>query len=235
MEILVGLENGYEGRTLAWALEHPGCFAYGRDRAEALENIAAEFIRYKDWIAAHTPDSWLAGADQPLVRLSEVWEVYLLDSDYRRVESGGKTVNAWFSSDWLPLTRLDIERGMQLLRFSRKDLLEAVGGISTEELDRERPGERWSLRGILGHIASAEWWYLERLDLAGIPREQLPEDVFARLEVVRSRLVEVLPQLEGAERVRGKMGEWWSPRKVLRRAVEHELDHIGHIRKLLGQ
>ena len=28
-------------------------------------------------------------------------------------------------------------------------------------------------------------------------------------------------------------GEIWSPRKLLRRALWHELDHIGHIYKLL--
>ncbi len=235
MEILVGLENGYEGRSLAWALEHPGCFAYGGDGAEALENIAAEFVRYKDWVSAHTEDSWLADTGDIAVRLSEVWEVYRMDNHYRRVESGGIPINAWFSTDWIPLTRADIERGIDLLRFSRQDLYDLVRGLPGEVLDRERTGERWSLRGILEHIANAEWWYLDRLDLAGISRDDLPEDVFARLGAVRTRLVETLPGLEGVERARGKMGEWWSPRKVLRRAVEHELDHIGHIRKLLGQ
>lgn len=169
------------------------------------------------------------------MRLTDVWEVYQLDRNYRRVESGGTPINAWFSSDWLPLTRLEIQRGIQLLSFSRQDLLELVRGLPAEILDRERAGERWSLRGILGHIANAEWWYLDRLDIADIPRGELPEDVFDRLERVRNRLVEALPQLEGVELARGKMGEWWSPRKVLRRAVEHELDHVGHIRKLLGQ
>ena len=25
----VGIENNNEGRSIAWALEHPGCYAYG--------------------------------------------------------------------------------------------------------------------------------------------------------------------------------------------------------------
>ncbi len=28
MRILVGIENNIEERSLAWALEYPGCFAY---------------------------------------------------------------------------------------------------------------------------------------------------------------------------------------------------------------
>jgi hypothetical protein len=31
----------------------------------------------------------------------------------------------------------------------------------------------------------------------------------------------------------GTDGEFWSPRKLLRRAVWHERDHTEHIRKLL--
>lgn len=27
----IGLENNVEGRSLAWVLDHPGCFAYGEN------------------------------------------------------------------------------------------------------------------------------------------------------------------------------------------------------------
>ena len=36
MQIRIGIENNNEGRTLAWAFDYPGCFAYGMDEAEAL-------------------------------------------------------------------------------------------------------------------------------------------------------------------------------------------------------
>ena len=32
----IGLENNAEGRSQAWVLDHPGCFAYGVDGASAL-------------------------------------------------------------------------------------------------------------------------------------------------------------------------------------------------------
>ncbi len=64
-------------------------------------------------------------------------------------------------------------------------------------------------------------------------RSSLPKDPFQRLEVVRQRLIEALPSLAGSKQVLGVDGELWSPRKLLRRALWHEMDHIGHIVELL--
>jgi lipopolysaccharide/colanic/teichoic acid biosynthesis glycosyltransferase len=65
------------------------------------------------------------------------------------------------------------------------------------------------------------------------PRSEVPDQPFERLEKVRSYLIQVLPGLAGSKQVNGVAGELWSPRKLLRRAAWHELDHIAHIRKLL--
>ena len=46
-------------------------------------------------------------------------------------------------------------------------------------------------------------------------------------------LREALPRLAGANQVLGVDGEFWSPRKLLRCALWHELNHIAHIIKLL--
>ena len=42
-----------------------------------------------------------------------------------------------------------------------------------------------------------------------------------------------LPKLNGVKQVVGVDGEFWSPRKMLRRALWHERDHTEHIRKLI--
>jgi hypothetical protein len=49
----IGIENGVEGRSLAWALEHPGCFAYGRSGEEALDNLESAIQEHLDWIASN--------------------------------------------------------------------------------------------------------------------------------------------------------------------------------------
>jgi hypothetical protein len=121
---------------------------------------------------------------------------------------------------------------MLILEWSRADLLDLTRGLSAGLLERTCPGERWSIAGILKHIGGAEWWYLDRLGLA-FPRADVPADPFERLEKVRAWLNHALPSLAGSAQVLGLDGELWSPRKLLRRAAWHELDHIAHIRKLL--
>lgn len=234
MHLLAGLENNIEGRSMAWALEHPGCFAYGKDGTEALVNLPGAFLAYKKWIERHADHPWLSGTESLDVRLSEVWEVYYIDEDYNVIESGPYSVNAWFRHDWKPLTRLEVQRGLIILSYSRADLLELLRDLTDEILDRQYPGERWSIRGVVEHIANAELWYQNRLGLAKQTRRELPKDIFQRLSVVRETTQEVLPQLEGVVKVLGVDGEIWSPRKMLRRSAWHERDHIDHIRKLLA-
>jgi ferritin len=74
---------------------------------------------------------------------------------------------------------------------------------------------------------------MDRLGLA-FPRADVPEEPLARLEKVRKYFNKVLLELEGVKQVVGVHGEFWSPRKVLRRALWHERDHVDHIRKLVA-
>lgn len=235
MQLAIGLENESEGRSTAWALDYPGCFAYGQDAAEAIVAIAPAMIKYQNWAAEHTSTSWLAGLGDFDVRLAEVFDVYHVNQSYEQTAPGEGTyeVGAFFRSEWRPLAALEVEQAAQLLRWSRADLLAAVNGLTDAELDQTFPGERWSIRGILGHVAGAEWWYLERLNLTGLARADLPADKLKRLEVTRAEFEKIMPDLVGLERVVGRDGELWSPRKLIRRALWHELDHIGHIYKLL--
>lgn len=226
----VGLENNTEGRSQVWILGHPGCFAYGVDGPHALAAVPQAIQDYRHWIASHTSDSWLpeTGIEHELV---ETWDCYSINGNFELVQDGYE-VNAWFRHDWLPLSEEDIRRGLQLLNWGRDELMGVVGRLDVEILNRTYPAERWSIAGILKHIGGAEWWYLDRLGLA-FPRDQVPEHPFERLDKVRRQLLEVLPTLAGSKQVVGVEGEFWSPRKLLRRAVWHEYDHIAHIRKLL--
>lgn len=230
MRIRIGVENNQQGRSLAWALDFPGAFAYGGDGGEAILNLPRKLIEYQEWANRH--------AGYPLIRigdfdlhLEDTWDVYSIDEHYE-LSDDGYEVNAWFRDDWRPLAADEIERGLMLLRWSRHDLLAIAGELPDAKLDAEYENERWSIRGILNHIAAAEWWYMDRLGLA-MDRSELPKEVFPRLALARSRLEQVLPTLDGSGQVLGVDGEFWSPRKLLRRALWHELDHIVHITHLL--
>ena len=226
----IGLENNTEGRSQAWVLGHPGCFAYGADGQAALRAVPQAIRDYRQWIAAHAPESWLVGEDVAY-QLEETWECYTINETYELAQEGYE-VNAWFRNDWIPLSAEDIQRGLLLLSWGRDELLKSVNNLGADILERTYPGERWNIAGILNHIGSAEWWYQDRLGLV-FPRQEVPDDPFQRLKVVRANLVEILPGLGGSRQVVGASGEFWSPRKLLRRAVWHEYDHIAHIKKLL--
>jgi len=234
MILRVGIENNNDNRTIAWALEHPGCFAYGQDADEAMAAMHQAVRDYSAWIGRHEA-SWLP-ADSLEIKAEETFDAYFVDAALEPAEPSRNTymVESFFRHDWKPLKALEIERALKLLAWSRQDLLQTVDGLSGEKLSETYDGERWSISGILKHIGGGEWFYQERIGFPFPEREDdLPEDPMERLETVRSHFVSLLPKLEGTNHVIGLEGEFWSPRKALRRAAWHERDHTEHIRKLL--
>ncbi len=230
MRFPVGIENNLEGRSLAWMLDQPGCYAYGESARAALSAVPRAISDYEMWINSRSNgESWL-DARQIEINLENDWEVYSIDEAFDLVEVGYE-VNSWFLHDWKPLTEQDVLRSQQLLSWTREDLMSAVSGLKPGKLQVKYAGERWNIEGILKHVGGAEWWYLDRLGMA-MAREDLPTTPFERLEVVRDLFLETLPKLVGSKLVLGVDGEFWSPRKVLRRAVWHERDHTNHILKL---
>jgi hypothetical protein len=229
----LGIENNNDDRTIAWALDHPGCFAYGQDSEEAQKNFPQAAREYAAWIAQHG-ESWLD--DEIEVIVEETFDAYFINQAFERVERGKDTymVESFFVHDWKPLVPHEIEHALKLLAWSRADLMSLVQGLSTEKLEQTYPSERWNINGILKHIGGAEWWYQERI---GYPfpenEEELPANPFERLAVVRDHFNSLLPKLDKVNKVVGLDGEIWSPRKVLRRTLWHEKDHTEHIRKLL--
>ncbi len=231
--IRIGLENGLPGRrSQAWLLDYPGCFTYGADGSAALLNAPRALLAYAEWVDRRARPSWMADLTDFDIRLVDTWQNYAINDLFEPAVDGYE-VEAWFRDDWRPLGGVDIQRGLLLLGWSRADLLQITAELPDEKLDATYPGERWSIRGILGHIANADTWYLDRLGLAEGLGSGEEMGVFERLERVRARLREVLPRLEEVRRVVGVEGEFWSPRKLLRRALWHERDHIDHICKIL--
>lgn len=230
MTYRIGLENNIEGRSLAWVLGHPGCFAAGPTAEEALDRLPAALENYAAWIHQKSRRPWLELGEVEYI-VEETWEDYRINEQFELVEGEGYEVNAWFLDDWKPLTETDVQRGLQILQWSRELLLESAAGLSDDALQQVLPGERWSIQGILRHVGGAEWWYLDRLGLAP-PRQQVPDEAYERLAMIRGSLADQLTALQEQNRVVGIDGEFWSPRKLLRRAAWHELDHVNHILRL---
>lgn len=231
MRVLIGVENNNEGRSVAWALEHFGCYALAPDGQSAVVQMARAIPEYIDWLESHTDQPWFNPADID-IRLEEVLDDYFIDQHFNRVNTGGRLVKAWFKTDWKPLTREDVEHILQIASWSRQELLALVATIDARTLDAVLVEGEWTIRQILAHIGRSEWWLADRLNRTH-PEDQLADDPFERLLEERGNLVEILPDLIDLQQVVGREGEFWSPRKVARRICWHERDHIQQITRLL--
>jgi hypothetical protein len=234
MRFRIGIENNNEGiRAIAWVLEHPGCYAYGENEQEALANAVHAVREYAEWINQREP-SWIPLNEKFEIQVEQVWMDYQINEEFDRVEKDGYDVDPFFEHDWKPLTETDTQRGLKLLAWSRSDLIDILETLTPDGWKHKKEGEHWDIAGIVNHIGGAEWWYLNRLGLA-LLREEVSSEPMERLKKVRNLMNELLPSFTGSKQVVGVDGEFWSPRKVLRRAVWHERDHTEHIRKVLHQ
>jgi uncharacterized damage-inducible protein DinB len=119
------------------------------------------------------------------------------------------------------------------MEWSRNDLLDLVQDVKEKRLHENVEGERFgSVAGILQHIAIAENWYFSHIGY-GLECNHLPENIFEMLAVVRENTEKQLVKLIGDQRITNDYGEYWSGRKVLRRMLWHERDHIHHIKQIL--
>ncbi len=135
MQVRIGLENNNEGRSIAWALEHFGCFSYGKDGPSAVASLAKSIPEYIEWMESHTTQSWFNPVDIE-IRLVETVDDYSIDKAFDVVEEGGRQVQAWFITDWKPLTQIDVEHILQVISWSRVDLLDLVTPLTDAQLDR---------------------------------------------------------------------------------------------------
>ena len=233
MLIRIGVENNFDNRSLAWALDYPGCFAYGADQSEALIRLPRALIKYQSWINAHTAQPWVQFSDFDL-RVVDSFTAFSIDENFYPVPDGqGYEIGAWFLDDWRPLTNLEIERGLLIFQWQRDELLAGLSTLSPEILEKQRPGERWNILGIAKHIANAELWYLSRMKLTTLTRKNLLPDPTARLEQTAAQVKTVFPKFADTVNVIGIDGEFWSYRKILRRTLWHQRDHIDHIKSLV--
>lgn len=201
----IGIEDIEPDHWVAWIFAFPGRFGSGRTEAEALAAVPVAIARELALAAEHGIE----------VDVTERWRAFPAadEPDY--------LVNAFFDDDARPLTEGEISAGLGRLAASRAALLRL---LAAEPL----PGE---VIEIARHIANVEWWYLDRLGLAP-RRADAPGDLGHDLTWARDALTAVLPRLAGDTIGSERVGERWSPRKVLRRAIWHERDHVEQIAAL---
>ncbi len=227
MLIRLGIEEDPGGKYTAWALEFPGVFSYGKDQAEALLTLPRRLLEFDYWVRLHTDSPWfqLDGLD---LHVDETFTVTRIEHQGEEYE-----INAFFQHDLRPLTSAEVDQARQVLGWQQEELLAGIEFADAAALNRVEEGQRWSILGIIRHLAFAELWYLQNLDM---PTPEIPRDThpISVLEQSYLTLLNALPALVDESRVTEYAQERWSARKLVRRVLWHRRDHIDHIRQLLG-
>jgi hypothetical protein len=218
----VGVNDIEPDHWLAHVFDLDGCFSKAATSEGAIAGVPAAIREYFAWLKRHEPNFSTADEAVDVVVAEDIRSVALPD---------GYFSNAFFEDDRRVLNGSDIDTIRRLLVYTRQDLTDVIDSISPEQLDRHIEREvTGSIKGVINHIATAEWWYCDRLDMA-LPRTDLPEGIADRLRMSREHSLSMLPALVGMTRVTEKRGEKWSARKVLRRTLWHEIAHTRQIQK----
>ncbi|MDH4155939.1 MAG: hypothetical protein OEW00_01505 [candidate division Zixibacteria bacterium] len=220
----VGVNDIESGNWVAWVLSLDGCFSRGATRDDAVEGVPEAVTAYFRWLQHHDPEFVPPHAVIEFIVAEDIRSLALPDGYY---------ANAFFDDDRKPITADDAARVRRLLGYTRQDLISVISRISPEQMDRPIEAEvRGCLRRVIRHVASAEWWYCDRLDLA-FDWEEMPSDTLSSLERTRAHFLTLLPRLVGDERLVEKRNEKWSARKLARRALWHEIVHTRQIERYL--
>lgn len=225
MQIAVYQEANTKGKTLLHMLDYPGCIVKGQTIAEAFHRLAEGVESYMHWREVHG-----------FTVAAEPYDFYLKEE-----QRGGPfhpgNVAAFFDYDEVPLTEAERREMLQLMAASREDLLTVITNLRPETLELWLESPNWSITEILRHIASAERYYITRLFAEGsIPRSPRSRDVYHRLELMRESAVQILQlmTIDDLARKTNAGNEWWTARKIFRRFIEHEREHIGQILRILN-
>lgn len=226
MIIRIGMEQGLEGRSLAWGLGYPGCFSYGQDDAEALLRFPHAFLNYSNWIGLHTSAPWLESGDFDL-RIEQHFTVFHVALNGEEYE-----VHAFFRDDERLLSSEELERALLIYSWQRDELLAGVETLPRDLLTKPFPGERWDIIGILYHIAETEFWYLQKAGQSLSPQAGRLSNVYDLLNLAEAQVRLALPGFAGNPRYIRESNEEWTCRKVVRRLLWHQRDHIEQIKQL---
>lgn len=222
------LEVEQSGRWVARILDLTGCLASGTSEVEALAALSAAIPGYFAWLKRHddyTPE--MHGPFQVVPR-----------ETYRTTMIGDAEVNAFFPTDDQPMDNEELDWGLALLGWAAEDLGVLLRAQPADALERRPAAGGWSMSEIVTHLMRSQLWYVTRLDSPPIPPpvELVPGDTVAQLATVTSACVARLRSSSNDERttLHVLQGEQWSLRKIVRRSVEHALEHTVQVRALLS-
>lgn len=231
----VYVEEGQSG-TMAHVAELPGCFSTGSNASKAVAAMPKAITGFLAWLRAH---------HEPLVPEAHVARPSVADLFIAEVRTEGApmiagSTAALFSFDEIPWDDEKLERALRWLTYSRADLLAKVSNLTETEMESRQLAPGRTLRQTLRHIANAEYGYINRvagpLNSSEPVTDNHPSNVIERLAATRDilqRYARAIPPERRGDVIyptwANRPHEPWTLQKALRRALEHELEHLAEL------
>lgn len=203
-----------EARPGHWLASIPavmGCNASGQTREDAIASVRRAFRAYIGLLDARGVSV-------------EHWKG--LDPDaFAVAESEGPL----FPEDQRPIEEHDLRDFLHVFEAQHAALIALASTLSADELERAPDPDTWSVREALEHMMNTQTSLLSRL-------EKWPDDPFNTLgslhRVVYQRFTAMEPSdTKGVKIIRGRP---WTVRRVMRRILEHEWEHVGQVQEIIA-
>ncbi len=189
----------------------PGCMARAGARDEAIARVRAVFRDYVELLRSR-------GLSLEHVRDLDPDAFEIREPDERNT----------FAEDFAVVHAHELRDFLHQYEATYAALLELLDGRTQEELERKPSGDDYSVRDCLEHVAATEAALLSRL-------EAWPQGGFASVKAVHRLVAQRLGVMEPADTAGEHriLGQRWSARKVMRRLLEHQYEHLRQIGDLL--
>ena len=231
MRFDIYLESGPQFRkTWVYVPGLAGCSTVAPTSAEAIEAARAAILERLDFLRGHGE---VMPATEPL-------DLVVADHVIERKFLGFG--QGTFPTDREPMTRDEATQQIRWAGWSREELV-AAAQAQPRPLAL-KPASGRSTAAILSHVAGSEWSYASATlgTLAGgsamiAAVERDPEDPWAALESEREKLIVRLAAMTDEELARidnrGEGKPVRSVRRMMRRLLEHEWEHVRELRARL--
>ena len=189
-----------------------GCIASGTTRDEAIANARRAFRAYLELLDARgvSIEHW-KDLDPSTFDVRDLPADRVVPEDLGRMEEH------------------ELRDFLHQFEASRAALLSLVREISADDIERKPTETMWSVREALEHVMLTEASLLSRL-------EKWPADPYNTLQAVHRMAFQRFTIMEPPDTDLDHlvMGRRWTTRKVMRRILEHEFEHLEHIKEIVA-
>jgi predicted RNase H-like HicB family nuclease len=189
----------------------PGCNASGKTRDEAIANLKRAFKEYLGMLAARGVST-------------DHWESMDVDAMPIR-ETPSDSV---FPGEDQPLEEHELRDFLHQYEASRATVIALLTRLTSEQVETAPDEKTWSVRQVLEHMLQTDITLLSRL-------EKWPDDPFNAFQAAHRLVFQRFSVMEPEDSVDHTIGpNRFTTRKVMRRLLEHEFEHYGHLKEIIA-